>query len=68
MTQKEDESLEDYMERFQYNLQRSKQRKLDKDTLCTILIIGIRDECLDLLNLMGGGEISQVDYDQICEL
>jgi hypothetical protein len=42
--------------------------KLDKDTLHTILIRGIRDECLNLLNLMGGGDISQVEYDQICEL
>jgi hypothetical protein len=30
MTQKEDESLEDYMERFQYNLQRSKQSPVEQ--------------------------------------
>jgi hypothetical protein len=41
---------------------------LDKDTLQTILIRGIRDDCLDLLNLMGGGDISQIEYDHICEL
>jgi hypothetical protein len=29
ITQKEDETLKDYVERFQYNLQRSKQNKLN---------------------------------------
>jgi hypothetical protein len=33
MTQKEDEILEDYIERFQYNLQWSKHSKLDEKTL-----------------------------------
>jgi hypothetical protein len=33
MTHKKDQSLEEYMERLQYNLQRLKQKKLDKDTL-----------------------------------
>jgi hypothetical protein len=49
-------------------LKRSKQIKLDKETLQTILIKGIRDECFDLLNLMGGLYISQVGYDDIYEL
>ena len=33
MTQQEDENLEDYVERFQYNLQRSRQNGLNDDTL-----------------------------------
>ena len=53
MAQAEEENLEDYVEHFQYNLQRSKQRKLGKETLKTLLLKGIQDEYLEILNLMG---------------
>jgi len=59
MTQKEDESLEDYVEKFHYNLQRSKHTDLDHEILKTIFIRGMRDDCLDTLNLLGKREISQ---------
>lgn len=38
MTQKEDESLDDYVERFLYNLQRSKHSDLDQEILKTMFI------------------------------
>jgi hypothetical protein len=57
--------LEDYVERLQYNLQRSKHSDLDKDILKTILIQGMRDDCLDMLNLMGKGDISKEPYNDI---
>ena len=41
MTQGDEESLEEYIERFQYNLQRSKQRNLGKEILKTLLLKGI---------------------------
>ena len=44
MTQKEEESLADYVERFHYNLQRSKHSDLDMEILKTILIRGMRDD------------------------
>ena len=53
MTQGEEESLEEYTERFQYNLQRPKQRKLGKETLKTLLLDGIQAKYLEILNLMG---------------
>ena len=53
MTQGEEESLEEYIEIFQYNLQRSKQRKLGKETLKRLLLKGIQVEYLEILNLMG---------------
>ena len=68
MTQGEEESLEEYIELFQYNLQRSKQRKLGKETLKTLLLKGIQDEYLEILNLMGTGNVFQLAYDDICEL
>jgi hypothetical protein len=58
MTQKEDESLEDYLEIFHYTIKRERQNHLDLDTLKVILLHGIRDEWIDVLNLMGKGDIS----------
>ena len=53
MSQKEEESLEYYLEIFHYTVKREKQNHLDLDTLKVILLRGIRDEWIDVLNLMG---------------
>ena len=63
--QKEDESLEDFMERREYNIQRLGHPNLDPDILKTILPKGIRDEHLDMLNLLGKGDISKESYRDI---
>ena len=52
MTQQEDESLEEYLERFLCNLQKSKHHSLNPDIIRTIFLKGIRDEYLDILNVM----------------
>ena len=57
ITQGEEETLENYVERFQYNLQRSKLRQSGKDTLKIILLKGIRNEYLEILSLMGTCDI-----------
>ena len=57
MTQGEEEGLEESIECFQYNLQRSKQRKLGKETLKTLLLKGIQTKYLEILNLMGIGNV-----------
>lgn len=44
MVQKEDENLEDFVERLQYNLQRSDHPNMSKDILKTILLKGVRDD------------------------
>lgn len=41
MVQKEDENLEDFVERLQYNLQRSDHPNMSKDILKTILLKGV---------------------------
>ena len=41
MSQQEDESLEEYLERFLYNLQKSKQHSSNPDTIRTIFLKGI---------------------------
>jgi hypothetical protein len=62
MAQKEDESLEDYVERFHYNVKRAKQNHLELETIKIILLRGIRDDCIDLLNLTSHGYVSQLTY------
>jgi len=68
MIQWEDESLEDYVERFRYNLQKSKHKYLEKEILKTLLLKGIKDEFLELLNLIGKCNVFQLSYDDVCEL
>jgi hypothetical protein len=68
MMQKEDENLEDFVERLQYNLQRSSHPDVSKDILKTILLKGVRDDSLDMLNMLGKGDISKEPYDEIVNL
>jgi hypothetical protein len=57
MNQKEDESLEDLVERFAYNIKRSKLHNLGSEALKTLLLNAIKDEWIDLLNLVGKGDV-----------
>lgn len=68
MTQKEDENLEDLAERFVYNIKREKMDNLDEETLKSLLLKAIKDEWIDLLNLTGKGDISQLPFVNICDL
>jgi hypothetical protein len=65
MIAKENESLEEYVERFQYNLQRSPYGTLPGEVLKATLIKGMKDEWVEMLNLMGKGDIYQETYDDI---
>ena len=68
MVQKEDESLEDFVERLLYNVQRAGKMNMGLDVLKIILLCGIRDDCLDMLNLLGKGDISKESFGNIVEL
>ena len=68
MVQREDENLEVLIEIFNYNLKREKMDNLDQDTLKGILLKAIRDEWIDILNMMGKGDISQLPLSDIGEL
>ena len=57
MIQGEDEILEDYVKWFQYKLQKSKHKHLTKEILKTLIVKGIKDEFLELLNLIGKGDV-----------
>jgi len=58
MNEKEDESLDDLVERFTYHVKRSKLRNLGSETLKIILLNSIRDEWIDVLNLVEKGDVS----------
>jgi len=53
-----DETLEGYLERFLYILQRSKL-KLDSSTIRTLFLRGLTDNARNNLNLLGQGDIYQ---------
>ena len=65
--QDDDEMLEDYLEIFLYILQRSKL-KLDPNTIRTLFLRGLTDNARKNLNLLGQGDISQQNFEKICEL
>ena len=62
-----DETLQDYLERFMYILQRSK-KKFDLSTIRNLFLRGLIDDAINNLNFLGQGGISQKYFDQICDL
>jgi len=60
--------MEDYVERFKYTLQTSGHSNLDKDILKIILLQAFQEDSLELLNIVGKGDISKENFDTICEL
>jgi len=68
ITMNEDEILEYYVERFHYNLQGPKFNHLTPEVLRTIFIRGMRDDCLEHLNLLGKWVILQEMFDEIIRL
>ena len=67
MNQREDESLEDLIERFMYNVKRGKLHHLRSNTLKTLLLRKIRDEWIDILDLMSRGYLYQLSFEEIFE-
>ena len=67
MNKKEYERLEDLTERFMYNVNREKLHHLESNTLKTLLLRTIRDEWIDLLDLMSRGDVYQLSFEEICE-
>jgi len=67
MNQREDESLEDLIERFMYNVKREKLHHLGSNTIKTLLLRTIRDEWIDLLNLMSRGDAYHLSFKEIFE-
>jgi len=64
MALEHDESLEDYEERFQLSYKRARCT-LDIESLKLFLIKGIREDLLETLNLLLGGDIYELPYEDI---
>jgi len=67
MKQSEEESLEDFLKRFLYNYQKKKQFSLDIATISTIFLKGIRDECIEVLNLMSSRDVYHNPFVEMAE-
>ena len=68
MIQRDDESLEYFVERILYNVQRAGQNNMGLDVLKIILLHGIREDYLDMFNLLGKGDIPKESFENIIEL
>ena len=68
MAQKEDESLEDLIEIFMYNFKREKLHNSGSNILKTLLLKSTGDEWINILNIMSKGDVSQLTFEEICEL
>ena len=68
MVQKDDESLEDFVEITLYNVHRSSHTTIGRDVLKIILLCGIREDYLYMLNIIGKGDISKEPFYHIMYL
>eukprot|EP00253_Pinus_taeda_P036590 PITA_36590 len=70
MIARPNETLEEYVERFQYNLQRSPYASLPlpDNVLKTTLIRGMKEQWIETLNIMGKGDIYQEIFADIIDL
>lgn len=60
MQQKEDENLEDYISRFLVLLKKNSNHTLNQESQKLFLLRGVNDSCIEALDLIGGGYITQV--------
>lgn len=65
MSQKEDETLEDYGSHFLYTMQKNPQHVLAEDSLKLVFLRGVNENCLEALDLMAGGDIYQSSWDDL---
>jgi len=68
MVAKTNEALEEYVEHFQYNLQRYPYPNLPLEVLKSVMFKGMKDQWVETLNLMGKGDIYEEDYENIIQL
>jgi hypothetical protein len=68
MQQQDEESLEEFLERFTYTLQKSKYNDLQDEAIKTLFLKGVLEECIDTLNLMASGDIYKKNFEAISEL
>lgn len=68
MQQIEEESLEEYLQRFLYNYHKSRVGNPDERIFRTISLKGLREECIETLNLLSFSDIYKNHFTEIIEL
>ena len=68
MVAKPSETLEEYVEHFQYNLQIYPYTNMPDNVLKTIMIKGMKDQWVETLNILGKGDIYQENYNNIIDV
>lgn len=68
MAAKPSDTLEEYVEHFQYNLQRSPYTNFPDNVLKSTMIRGMKYQWVETLNIMGKGDIYQEKYNNIIDL
>ena len=66
--QKGDESLEDVVKIFMYNVKMSGQTTIWRDVFKIIMLKGIRGDCLDIINMPGKVDVSKEPLHHIVDL
>lgn len=59
MSQMEDETLEDYVAQFMFNLKRNTQHQLNEESHKHLFLKGVHDKSMEALDLMARGDITQ---------
>lgn len=67
MSYKEDEPLEYYLERFLFYVKNSRHTTLPLKSLKLLVLNGLSEEGMDALDMIGVGDISKENFDEICE-
>jgi hypothetical protein len=65
MTQRVDETLEDYDERFNFSYKCATNYNLDDESLKSMLLRGVREYFMEALYLIVSGDIYHFTYDEI---
>ena len=68
MVHKEEESLEEFVEIILYNVQRARQNDMGRDVLKIILLRGNIEDFLDMLNMLGKGDILKESFEDTVDL
>ena len=68
LSQKEGETLEDYVSRFSFNVQQNMEHNLSEESKKHLLLRGVQEESMEALDLMVGGDVTQRTWDEIKEI
>jgi hypothetical protein len=67
MQKTEDEIPKDYLERFLYNYHKSKLFTTDPSVVRTVFLKGLRDDCIEVLNLLSSRDVHQKPFSKTAD-